>query len=283
MIFGTGTRATYTMSLPSSCDIELDSPVCATSASRCGRASSQIPSAATYVVPSSSTLVVSEYRPSFDRTYPSCSSVISRRRAVGRGNDGAAGDVTDREHGRRRAEGRDDGEAAGQRFDEVRARLPRHRRILARPTAMSQDQPIEPRRGPLDGIVVADLSRILAGPYCSMLLADMGATVIKVEGPSGDDTRTWMPPVKDGVSTYYLSIGRNKRSVVLDFRDPDDRALAAELLQPGRRRGRELQAGLAGEVRARLRVRRCPATPGSSTSRSAGSAPPRAPGCPVTT
>jgi crotonobetainyl-CoA:carnitine CoA-transferase CaiB-like acyl-CoA transferase len=89
----------------------------------------------------------------------------------------------------------------------------------------------EPRRGPLDGIVVADLSRILAGPYCSMLLADLGATVIKVEGPGGDDTRTWMPPVKDGVSTYYLSIGRNKRSVVLDFRDPDDRELAAELLR----------------------------------------------------
>ncbi len=87
MIFGTGTRATYTMSLPSSCDIELDSPVCATRASRWGRASSQIPSAATYVVPSSSTLVVSEYMPLLDRTYPSCSSVISRRRAVGRGNE----------------------------------------------------------------------------------------------------------------------------------------------------------------------------------------------------
>jgi crotonobetainyl-CoA:carnitine CoA-transferase CaiB-like acyl-CoA transferase len=87
-----------------------------------------------------------------------------------------------------------------------------------------------PRRAPLDGLVVADMSRILAGPYCSMLLADMGAAVVKVEGPGGDDTRTWMPPVKDGVSTYYLSIGRNKRSVVLDFRDPDDRALAAELL-----------------------------------------------------
>jgi crotonobetainyl-CoA:carnitine CoA-transferase CaiB-like acyl-CoA transferase len=79
--------------------------------------------------------------------------------------------------------------------------------------------------------VVADMSRVLAGPYCSMLLGDMGATVIKVEGPGGDDTRTWMPPVKDGVSTYYLSIGRNKRSVVLDFRDPDDRALAVELLR----------------------------------------------------
>jgi crotonobetainyl-CoA:carnitine CoA-transferase CaiB-like acyl-CoA transferase len=91
--------------------------------------------------------------------------------------------------------------------------------------------PSPDRRGPLDGLVVADMSRVLAGPYCSMLLGDMGATVIKVEGPAGDDTRTWMPPVKDGVSTYYLSIGRNKRSVVLDFRDPDDRALAVELLR----------------------------------------------------
>jgi crotonobetainyl-CoA:carnitine CoA-transferase CaiB-like acyl-CoA transferase len=87
------------------------------------------------------------------------------------------------------------------------------------------------RRGPLDGLVVADMSRVLAGPYCSMLLGDMGATVIKVEGPAGDDTRTWVPPEKDGVSTYYLSIGRNKRSVVLDFDDPDDRDLAAELLR----------------------------------------------------
>ena len=87
MIFGTGTRATYTMSLPSSCDIELDSPVCATSASRWGRASSQMPSVAMYVVPSSSTLVVSVYTPSRERTYPRSSSVISNRRAVGRGSD----------------------------------------------------------------------------------------------------------------------------------------------------------------------------------------------------
>jgi crotonobetainyl-CoA:carnitine CoA-transferase CaiB-like acyl-CoA transferase len=99
------------------------------------------------------------------------------------------------------------------------------------PRTMTSDAPTADRRAPLDGLVVADLSRILAGPYCSMLLADMGATVIKVEGPGGDDTRTWMPPVKDSVSTYYLSIGRNKRSVVLDFRDPGDRDLAAELLR----------------------------------------------------
>jgi crotonobetainyl-CoA:carnitine CoA-transferase CaiB-like acyl-CoA transferase len=83
--------------------------------------------------------------------------------------------------------------------------------------------------GPLSGVLVADFSRILAGPYATMLLADMGADVIKVEGPRGDDTRTWMPPVRDGVSTYYLGINRGKRSIALDLRDPDDAAAAREL------------------------------------------------------
>jgi crotonobetainyl-CoA:carnitine CoA-transferase CaiB-like acyl-CoA transferase len=81
----------------------------------------------------------------------------------------------------------------------------------------------------LAGLLVADFSRILAGPYASMLLADLGAEVVKVESPAGDDTRTWLPPVRDGVSTYYLAINRNKRSVALDFKDPDDLALAREL------------------------------------------------------
>jgi crotonobetainyl-CoA:carnitine CoA-transferase CaiB-like acyl-CoA transferase len=85
------------------------------------------------------------------------------------------------------------------------------------------------RPGPLDGLLVADFSRVLAGPYCTMMLADLGADVIKVESPGGDDTRHWMPPVRDGVSTYYLSINRNKRSVALDLRDESDRAAAAEL------------------------------------------------------
>jgi crotonobetainyl-CoA:carnitine CoA-transferase CaiB-like acyl-CoA transferase len=83
--------------------------------------------------------------------------------------------------------------------------------------------------GPLDGLLVADFSRVLAGPYCTMILADLGADVIKVESPSGDDTRHWMPPVREGVSTYYLSINRNKRSVALDLRNDSDRAAAAEL------------------------------------------------------
>jgi crotonobetainyl-CoA:carnitine CoA-transferase CaiB-like acyl-CoA transferase len=84
--------------------------------------------------------------------------------------------------------------------------------------------------GPLTGLLVADFSRILAGPYCTMLLADLGADVIKVESPGGDDTRDWMPPVtEDGVSTYFLAINRNKRSVALDLKDAADLALAREL------------------------------------------------------
>jgi crotonobetainyl-CoA:carnitine CoA-transferase CaiB-like acyl-CoA transferase len=90
-------------------------------------------------------------------------------------------------------------------------------------------QDMSPSRGPLDGILIADFSRILAGPYATMLLADMGAQVVKVESPAGDDTRTWMPPVRDDVSTYYLGINRNKRSIALDLRNPEDLRLAQEL------------------------------------------------------
>jgi crotonobetainyl-CoA:carnitine CoA-transferase CaiB-like acyl-CoA transferase len=85
------------------------------------------------------------------------------------------------------------------------------------------------RPGPLAGLLVADFSRVLAGPYCTMILGDLGADVIKVEGPGGDDTRHWVPPVRSGVSTYYLSVNRNKRSIQLNLRDSGDRAAAAEL------------------------------------------------------
>jgi crotonobetainyl-CoA:carnitine CoA-transferase CaiB-like acyl-CoA transferase len=83
--------------------------------------------------------------------------------------------------------------------------------------------------GPLSGVLVADFSRVLAGPYATMLLADLGADVIKVESPNGDETRTWQPPVRGDVSTYYLGINRGKRSIVLDFRDEADAAIAREL------------------------------------------------------
>ncbi|MGO4424629.1 CaiB/BaiF CoA transferase family protein, partial [Streptomyces sp. MCAF7] len=84
--------------------------------------------------------------------------------------------------------------------------------------------------GALDGLLIADFSRILAGPYATMLLGDMGAEVIKVESPAGDDTRTWVPPVRDEVSTYYLGINRNKRSIALDLKNPGDLRLARELV-----------------------------------------------------
>ena len=88
---------------------------------------------------------------------------------------------------------------------------------------------VDRAEGPLAGLLVADFSRILACPYATMLLADMGAEVVKVEGPGGDDTRTWQPPVRDGISTYYLGVNRNKRSIALDLRDADDQAAAREL------------------------------------------------------
>ena len=75
-----------------------------------------------------------------------------------------------------------------------------------------------------------DLSRVLAGPYCTMLLADLGADVVKVERPGGgDETRSWGPPFAGGEAAYYLSVNRNKRSVALDLADEGDRALARTL------------------------------------------------------
>jgi crotonobetainyl-CoA:carnitine CoA-transferase CaiB-like acyl-CoA transferase len=88
------------------------------------------------------------------------------------------------------------------------------------------------RRPPLEGVLVADFSRVLAGPFAAMVLGDLGAEVIKVERPSGDDTRSWGPPwAPDGTSTYYQSVNRNKRSIVLDLADGRDRVLAARLIE----------------------------------------------------
>lgn len=78
---------------------------------------------------------------------------------------------------------------------------------------------------PLDGLLVLDLSRVLAGPYCTMILGDLGADVIKVEAPQGDDTRRWGPPFVAGESAYYLAVNRNKRSLVADLKTAADAAL----------------------------------------------------------
>ncbi len=85
---------------------------------------------------------------------------------------------------------------------------------------------------PLAGVRVLDLSRVLAGPYCTMLLADLGADVIKVERPgAGDETRTWGPPFAEGEATYFLSINRGKRSIELDLGDPARGPALERLLQ----------------------------------------------------
>lgn len=84
---------------------------------------------------------------------------------------------------------------------------------------------------PLHGIRVLDLSRVLAGPYCTMVLGDLGADVIKVESPDGDETRAWGPPFTNGESAYYLCVNRNKRSIVVDFKTDEGRKILQELVK----------------------------------------------------
>jgi succinate--hydroxymethylglutarate CoA-transferase len=86
-------------------------------------------------------------------------------------------------------------------------------------------------KGPLAGIRVLDLTRILAGPLCTMMLGDMGADVIKVEPPGGDDTRGWGPPFAAGESAYFLGVNRNKRSVTINLAVPAGRKLLAGLIE----------------------------------------------------
>jgi len=84
--------------------------------------------------------------------------------------------------------------------------------------------------GALAGIRVLDLSRILGGPYCGQVLGDHGADVLKIEPPNGDDTRTWGPPFRDGVASYYHGLNRNKRIQFMDFTQPEQREKLLELV-----------------------------------------------------
>jgi formyl-CoA transferase len=88
-----------------------------------------------------------------------------------------------------------------------------------------------PPEGALAGVLILDLSRVLAGPYCTMILGDMGAEVIKVESPAGDESRRWGPPFSNGESAYYLAVNRNKRSVVIDLDQEEGRALVRRIAQ----------------------------------------------------
>lgn len=84
---------------------------------------------------------------------------------------------------------------------------------------------------PLQGLKIIDLSRILSGPYCTMVLGDMGADVLKIEPPQGDDTRAWGPPFVGTESSFYLSVNRNKRSLVLNLKTQEGKAILMELIK----------------------------------------------------
>lgn len=86
-------------------------------------------------------------------------------------------------------------------------------------------------QGALAGITVIDLSRVLGGPYCTQILGDHGADVLKIEPPQGDETRTWGPPFVNGTSAYFGAVNRNKRGIVLDLKDPGGRAALLGLLE----------------------------------------------------
>ena len=102
--------------------------------------------------------------------------------------------------------------------------------MTTRPDTASLPQPAPSAPLPLAGIKVADFSRVLAGPLVTMVLADLGAEVVKVEQPGiGDETRHWKPPTWGGVSTYFLSVNRNKRGMALDLGDVGDLAAARQL------------------------------------------------------
>jgi crotonobetainyl-CoA:carnitine CoA-transferase CaiB-like acyl-CoA transferase len=86
--------------------------------------------------------------------------------------------------------------------------------------------------GPLDGLRVIDLTRVLAGPYCTMMLGDMGADIVKIEPPDrGDDTRAWGPPFLEGESTYFMSVNRNKRSLTLNLAVKEGQSILAALVK----------------------------------------------------
>jgi crotonobetainyl-CoA:carnitine CoA-transferase CaiB-like acyl-CoA transferase len=95
----------------------------------------------------------------------------------------------------------------------------------------AQGDKVESSKSPLSGIRVLEMTEALAGPYCSMLLGDLGADVIKIERPQvGDQSRAWGPPFLEGESAYYLSVNRNKRSIELDIKDSEDVAVLHSLM-----------------------------------------------------
>ena len=101
---------------------------------------------------------------------------------------------------------------------------------LTQLTHHQQPSPPPSQAGPLHGITICDMTRILAGPYCTMVLGDMGADVIKIERPGvGDETRRWGPPFVQGESVYNMSINRNKRSVCVDVQTEEGKQIVYDV------------------------------------------------------
>ena len=131
--------------------------------------------------------------------------------------------------------------------------------------------------------MVADFSRVLAGPFATMLLGDLGADVVKVEHPDGgDETRAWGPPFSGGHSTYYLAVNRNKRSVALDLKSDQGRRAARALAARADVVVENFKAGAPSASGSA--TRRSPGTtPAWSGARSPASAREPGPSCPATT
>src|SRR6202030_2873870 len=111
-------------------------------------------------------------------------------------------------------------------------------------------QPVQPpSSGPLAGVRILDLSRILSGPFATMVFADLGADVIKLENPrTGDDTREWAPPYQGDQSAYFLSVNRNKRGVAVDLKTETGRDIALRLADRAGVLMEHFRAGTAGPL-----------------------------------
>src|SRR5271155_3535724 len=95
---------------------------------------------------------------------------------------------------------------------------------------MTQGTALAQGAGALEGLKIIDLTRVLGGPYCTMVLSDHGAEVIKIEPPQGDETREWGPPFDAGDASYFIGVNRNKRSLALDLAKPAGREVVLRLL-----------------------------------------------------
>ena len=102
--------------------------------------------------------------------------------------------------------------------------------------------------GALDGIRIIDMTQAMSGPFATMLLGDLGAEIIKVEPPEGDQTRSWAPPYMNGLSSYFMSTNRNKKSISIDLKTPPRKGNPQETYRKFRCAGGKLQTGCNGKA-----------------------------------